>query len=107
MDYDFEQTSVTFLPGETTVRFNVTIINDDVSDGNEYLMLEITDATGAFLGFPRFSSITILDDDTITGVNGKLLASSYTCLNTHSSFIISSYSNVNSLYRNYYYYYND
>ena len=38
-------------------------------------MLEITDATGALFGFPRFSSITILDDDIITGVNSKLLAS--------------------------------
>ena len=94
MDYDFEHTSVTFPPGVTIVQFNVTIIDDDVLEGNEYLMLQISGSTvGVLFGLPHYSLIIILDDDFITGINSKLLVVSYTYLNTH-------YSNVNSLYNN-------
>ena len=73
MDYDFEHTSVTFPPGVTIVQFSVTIIDDDVSEGNEYLMLQIDNSTDdVVFDFPHHSSITILDDD-ITGINSKLL----------------------------------
>ena len=62
----------------TIVQFNVTIIDDDVSEGNEYLMLRINDSTlGVLFGSIRHTLITILDDDFITGVNSKLLVVSY------------------------------
>ena len=87
MDYDFEHTSVTFPPGVTIVRFNVTIIDDDVSEANEYLMLQINDLPfGVMFGFPHYSLITILDDDFITSILivAKLLVVIATCLNTLS-----------------------
>ena len=67
MDYDFAHTSVTFPPGVTTVQFNVTVIDDDVSEGNEYLMLQINETPDALFGFVHHTLITILDDDFITG----------------------------------------
>ena len=75
-DHDFEQTSVTFPPGETKVRFNIIIFDDDVPEGNEYLMLRIFDLSNVLFGFPYYCVISIVDDDddsTITSVNSKLL----------------------------------
>ena len=76
MDYDFEPISVTFSPGVTRVPFNVTIIDDDVPEGNEYLTLRIYDLlSGVLFGFPYYCVISIVDDDdtTITNVDSKLL----------------------------------
>ena len=76
MDYDFEQISVTFPPGVTGVQFNVTIIDDDIPEGNEFLMLRIYDLSNVLFGFPYYCVISIVDDDddsTITSVNSKLL----------------------------------
>ena len=75
MDYDFEPISVTFSPGVTRVPFNVTIIDDDVPEGNEYLTLRIYDLSNVLFGFPYYCVISIVDDDdtTITSVGSKLL----------------------------------
>ena len=75
MDYDFEQISVTFPPGVTGVQFNVTIINDDIPEGNEFLMLRIYDLSNVLFGFPYYCVISIVDDDDtiITSADGKSL----------------------------------
>ena len=75
MDHNFEQTSVTFPPGETKVQFNVTIFDDDIPEGNEYLMLRIYDLSNVLFGFPYYCVISIVDDDdtTITRADGKSL----------------------------------
>ena len=71
-DYDFEQISVTFPPGVTRVQFNVTIIDDDVPEGNEYFMLRIYNISGVVFGFPYYSVVSIVDDDTtVTSVDSK------------------------------------
>ena len=73
-DHNFEQTSVTFLPGETKVQFNVIIFDDDVPEGNEYLMLRIYDLSNVLFGFPYYCVISIVDDDdTITSADSKSL----------------------------------
>ena len=74
MDYNFKQTSVTFPPGVTRVQFNVTIFDDDIPEGNEYLILRIFDLSGVLFGIPYYCVISIVDDDTnITSVNSKSL----------------------------------
>ena len=74
MDYDFEQISVTFPPGVTRVQFNVTIIDDDVPEGNEYIILRIYNISGVVFGFPYYCVISIVDDDTtITSDDSKSL----------------------------------
>ena len=74
MDYDFEPISVTFSPGVTRVPFNVTIIDDDVPEGNEYLTLRIYDLSNVLFGFPYYCVISIVDDDdTITSADSKSL----------------------------------
>ena len=74
MDYDFEQISVTFPLGVTRVQFNVTIIDDDVPEGNEYIILRIYNISGVVFGFPYYCVISIVDDDTtITSDDSKSL----------------------------------
>ena len=74
MDYDFEQISVTFPPGVTRVQFNVTIIDDDIPEGNEYFMLRVYNVSGVLFGFPYYCVISIVDDDTtVTSVDSKSL----------------------------------
>ena len=74
MDHSFEQTTVTFPPGVTRVQFNVIIFDDDIPEGNEYLMLRIYDLSNVLFGFPYYCVISIVDDDTtIPSVDSKSL----------------------------------
>ena len=75
IDHNFEQTFVTFPPGVTRVQFNVIIFDDDIPEGNEYLMLQIYVLTGALVGSPYYCVISIVDDDDtiITSVDSKSL----------------------------------
>ena len=61
VDYNFEPT-VTFLAGVTSVLFNISIIDDDVMEGNEYFRLSI-DTDDLPLGVFDSALVTIIDDD--------------------------------------------
>ena len=75
MDYNFELIG-TFAPGVTTVLFNISIIDDNVTEGNEYFRLFINTETlplGVLLGHPSSAVVTIIDDDkTEINSSGKL-----------------------------------
>lgn len=61
---DFFGTSgvLTFAPGQTSQRFDVTILNDNINESSEQFGVRIYSPTGAELITPR-ASVTINDDD--------------------------------------------
>ena len=84
VDYNFEQT-VTFTAGVTTVLFNISIIDDNVIEGNEYFRVFIISdylPLGVFRGHPSSALVTIIDDDddvpvTKVADSSKLLTVTY------------------------------
>ena len=83
MDYNFEPT-VTFTPGVTTVIFNISIIDDNVTEGNEYFRLFINTETlplGVLHGHPSSAVVTIIDDDD-TEINSS--SKLYICCYLHT-----------------------
>ncbi len=62
-DYLLGGTSVTFLPGEGTKQITLTIIDDPNFEGDELIVLSLTNPIGAALGSPDQLTITITDDE--------------------------------------------
>lgn len=62
-DYTAASGTLNFAPGETSKTFNVTILNDSNSEGDESLGLMLSSPSGATLGTPSAASLTITDDD--------------------------------------------
>ena len=76
MDFDSELT-VTFTPGVTAVQFNISIIDNDLTEG---FMLSINPETlppGAYLGDPYSVVVDIIDNYTRINDNSKSLTDSY------------------------------
>jgi uncharacterized delta-60 repeat protein/uncharacterized repeat protein (TIGR01451 family) len=66
-DYIAVSDSITFLPGETLKTFTVPVFNDTIIEGNETVLLSLTNVTvGGFLGLSS-STLTIVDDDFAAG----------------------------------------
>jgi uncharacterized delta-60 repeat protein/uncharacterized repeat protein (TIGR01451 family) len=66
-DYIAVSDSITFLPGETLKIFTIPIFNDAIIEGNETVLLSLTNVTvGGFLGLSS-STLTIVDDDFAAG----------------------------------------
>ena len=66
MDYTSGPYTVTFLAGQTTATFNISIINNDIAEGNENFMLNINETsllTGITRGDPGGSTVLIVDND--------------------------------------------
>ncbi|MFN0246470.1 MAG: Calx-beta domain-containing protein [Kofleriaceae bacterium] len=55
-------TTVTFLPGSTSENLEVSILDDQLAEGNELLSLDLT-TSSAMLGSVTRHDLTILDDD--------------------------------------------
>ncbi len=63
-DYDAESGRVTFGDGKTTATFTVTVHDDNEVEGNEMIILKLSDPTGgAQLGSPILATLTIVDND--------------------------------------------
>jgi hypothetical protein len=62
-DYDSASDTLTFEIGETSQTFDVTITDDGESEGDETIILTLSNANGAALGTPNTATLTIQDDD--------------------------------------------
>jgi uncharacterized protein (TIGR03118 family) len=62
-DYIISAGTVTFAPGETSKTFRVLLEDDVFVEGDEEIGLYLTNPTGAGLGSPNTSTITVTDND--------------------------------------------
>jgi hypothetical protein len=62
-DYTSKSGTVTFLAGQTTATFTVTIIGDRVVEGNEVFGLSLSGATGGASIATPLATMTIVDND--------------------------------------------
>ena len=63
MDYDSGPYNVTIPVGKTSGTFNITINDDDISEGNETFMINITSSAGVTCVDHCQATLTILDND--------------------------------------------
>ncbi len=65
--------TLTFLPGETTKTVPVTLINDNVYEGNETFSVNLSDTggSGTTLRFPTATVVTIVDDENPPAIQGS------------------------------------
>jgi glucose/arabinose dehydrogenase len=69
-DYTAASGTLTFADGEASKTFNVTVLDDNLVEGNESLTLTLSSPTGgATLGSPATATLTIVDNDSSGGVN--------------------------------------
>jgi hypothetical protein len=69
-DYISNPITVTFTPGETTKNEIVTIVNDLLVENNETIQLTLSEpSNGTLLGNLTAAVLTIVDNDTNSGVN--------------------------------------
>jgi Ca2+-binding RTX toxin-like protein len=69
-DYNNNPITVSFAPGQTSQTVNIPIVNDGLIEGNETLNLRLTNPTGnASIGTQSTAVLTIIDNDTSSGVN--------------------------------------
>lgn len=66
-DYATVSTKLTFAAGESSKTIGISIINDAFLEGNETFSVSLTSPTGAALGNPATSIVTIVDNDIATG----------------------------------------
>jgi subtilisin family serine protease len=68
-DFATSLDTLTFAPGDTIKTFKVPIINDALHEGDETFAVVLSNPTGAALGAQSTATVTIADDDTVTGPN--------------------------------------
>ena len=62
-DYQISTDSVTFAAGELTKVIEITIVDDEVSEGEETVELTLQEGDGYALSEPTVASLTLLDND--------------------------------------------
>ncbi|MDX6447219.1 MAG: hypothetical protein QOH71_4293 [Blastocatellia bacterium] len=68
-DYSTTIGTVHFAAGETFKTINVPITDDAYAEGNETFTISLSNAAGASLGSPSTTTVTIVDNESATGVN--------------------------------------
>ena len=68
-DFATSVDTLTFAPGETAKTFAVPIINDSIAEGSETFGVALSNATGATLDSPSTTTVTIADNEGVTGPN--------------------------------------
>ena len=68
-DYIVTIGTLQFAAGETSKSFSVPIIDDSYAEGNETFTVSLNNASGATLGPQSTATVTINDNDNITGPN--------------------------------------
>ena len=71
MDYTSGPYTVTFLAGQTTATFDISINDDIMFEGNENFMLTISSSlspTGVTRGTPSQATVIIMDNDIAIGM---------------------------------------
>ena len=69
-DFATSVDTLIFAPGETAKTFSIPIINDSIAEGNETFGVTLSNVTGgATLDSPSTATITINDNDAVTGPN--------------------------------------
>src|SRR6266404_859089 len=68
---DYENTigNVSFAAGETSKSFSIAIIDDSYAEGTETFTVGLNNPSGASLGAQSTATVTILDNDLVTGPN--------------------------------------
>jgi hypothetical protein len=68
-DYLSSAGRITFAAGETTKTIFIPIIDDVYAEGSETFQITLISATGAVVGTPATATLTITDNEAITGTN--------------------------------------
>ena len=63
-DYTAASGTLTFAPGETSATFNVAVLDDNLYEGDEIVLLDLSNPVSATLGTPASATLTIVDDET-------------------------------------------
>jgi uncharacterized repeat protein (TIGR01451 family) len=68
-DYTASIGTVHFAAGETFKTINIPITDDSYAEGNETFNIGLSNPSGASLGSPAAATITIADNESVTGTN--------------------------------------
>ena len=68
-DFAISRDTLIFAPGETSKTIIIPTINDSRTETNESFSVELRRPTGAALGSPSITTVTIVDNDSINGPN--------------------------------------
>ena len=68
-DYAISRDMLIFAPGETSKTIIIPIIDDSRTEPSESFSVELRNPTGATLGSPSTTTVTIVDNDSVDGPN--------------------------------------
>ena len=68
-DYSSTIGALKFAAGETFKTIVVPITNDSYAEGNENFTISLSNASGASIGSPNVATVTITDNESVTGPN--------------------------------------
>ena len=82
-DYITALGTLSFAPGETSKSFIVLINDDSYVEGNETFSVNLSNPSGAILGAPSISTVTIFDNATEPSTNVIDDPQNYVCQHYH------------------------
>ena len=68
-DYLTSIGTVSFAANETSKTISIPIIDDSYAEGNEFFTITLSNSSGATLGTISTATVTIIDNDSVTGPN--------------------------------------
>ena len=68
-DYLTSIGTVSFAANETSKTVSIPIIDDSYAEGNEFFTITLSNSSGATLGTISTATVTIIDNDSVTGPN--------------------------------------